>query len=188
VRRRPPTLAGRRVLVRMAAPAEAPAVAAYFARNRRHLAPFEPDRPPGFHSPAAWRRRLEASRSAFERDQELRLFVFERSAPREVIGTISFSGIARGPFQACNLGFSLDGGRVGRGLMAEALRLALAHAFAPGGLALHRVQASHLPRNLRSARLLARLGFRVEGRARRYLRIAGAWRDHVLTSKTAPGR
>ena len=42
--------------------------------------------------------------------------------------------------------------------------------------------ANHLPRNERSARLLARLGFEREGYARRYLQIAGVWEDHVLTA------
>ena len=51
-------------------------------------------------------------------------------------------------------------------------------------LRLHRVQANHLPENQRSARLLQRLGFRVEGLAREYLYINGAWRDHVLTALT----
>jgi ribosomal-protein-alanine N-acetyltransferase len=53
-------------------------------------------------------------------------------------------------------------------------------------LRLHRVQANHLPENQRSARLLQRLGFRVEGLAREYLYINGAWRDHVLTALTYP--
>ena len=51
---------------------------------------------------------------------------------------------------------------------------------------LHRIQANHLPDNVRSSRLLARLGFRREGLAREYLFIRGAWRDHVLTALTNP--
>jgi [ribosomal protein S5]-alanine N-acetyltransferase len=35
--------------------------------------------------------------------------------------------------------------------------------------------------------LLARLGFVVEGVAKEYLFIDGAWRDHVLTALRAPG-
>jgi ribosomal-protein-alanine N-acetyltransferase len=46
--------------------------------------------------------------------------------------------------------------------------------------------ANHVPRNERSARLLARLGFEREGYAKRYLQIAGTWEDHVLTAKTRP--
>jgi ribosomal-protein-alanine N-acetyltransferase len=102
----------------------------------------------------------------------------------DLVGTINLTQIARGPFQACYLGFGLDERAVGRGLMQEALEVTVAFAFQE--LALHRVMANHLPENLRSARVLRRLGFCVEGYARDYLYIAGAWRDHVLTSLTNP--
>lgn len=46
--------------------------------------------------------------------------------------------------------------------------------------------ANYVPTNERSGRLLRRLGFTVEGYARDYLFIDGAWRDHVLTSLTNP--
>lgn len=47
-------------------------------------------------------------------------------------------------------------------------------------LKLHRVMANYRPENLRSERLLARLGFEKEGLARSYLKINGSWADHVL--------
>jgi ribosomal-protein-alanine N-acetyltransferase len=43
-----------------------------------------------------------------------------------------------------------------------------------------------MPRNERSAALLRRLGFSVEGLARDFLLIAGRWEDHVLTSLINP--
>ena len=45
--------------------------------------------------------------------------------------------------------------------------------------------ANYMPHNSRSAALLFRLGFEKEGVARSYLKIAGKWQDHVLTSKIA---
>jgi len=44
------------------------------------------------------------------------------------------------------------------------------------------VMANYRPENERSHRLLQRLGFEQEGRARSYLNIDGRWRDHILTS------
>jgi len=46
--------------------------------------------------------------------------------------------------------------------------------------------ASHPPRNLHSAALLARPGFEREGYARSYLRIDGKWEDMVLSSLINP--
>ncbi|MFD2447620.1 GNAT family N-acetyltransferase [Vogesella fluminis] len=64
--------------------------------------------------------------------------------------------------------------------MREAVEAVIAFAF--GTLKLHRVQANYQPENERSAALLKRLGFQIEGHARDYLFLNGAWRDHVLTS------
>jgi ribosomal-protein-alanine N-acetyltransferase len=92
--------------------------------------------------------------------------------------------IARGPFQSCVLGYQIDQRHEGRGLMLEALTACLGYMFRE--FKLHRVQASHRPENVRSARLLARLGFQSIGVAREYLFIDGAWRDHMLTALTNP--
>uniref|UniRef100_UPI000EB3697A GNAT family N-acetyltransferase n=2 Tax=Pseudomonas TaxID=286 RepID=UPI000EB3697A len=96
----------------------------------------------------------------------------------EVLGRCSYTNIVRGVFQACHLGFSLAAAAQGRGLMARALRVANQYCFEQLGL--HRIMASHLPRNARSERLLESLGFEKEGYARAYLKIAGVWEDHVL--------
>jgi ribosomal-protein-alanine N-acetyltransferase len=68
--------------------------------------------------------------------------------------------------------------------MTEGLRALCGYAF--GTMGLHRLQANHLPENLKSAAVLRRLGFVVEGYARDFLLIDGRWRDHVLTSLVAP--
>jgi ribosomal-protein-alanine N-acetyltransferase len=55
---------------------------------------------------------------------------------------------------------------------------------------LHRLQADIRPENLRSQRLVERLGFRQEGLLRRYLDIDGDWRDHLsyaLLAEDVPG-
>ena len=49
---------------------------------------------------------------------------------------------------------------------------------------IHRIMANYLPENKASAKVLNKLGFIVEGRAKNYLRINGIWRDHILTSLT----
>jgi len=47
-------------------------------------------------------------------------------------------------------------------------------------LGLHRLEAACLPHNIASARVLEKVGFAREGRARRYLKINGIWQDHDL--------
>lgn len=98
----------------------------------------------------------------------------------EIVGDCNFTNIVRGPFQACHLGFSLAKRFEGQGLMREALTSAITYIFDEVGL--HRIMANFRPENIRSERLLKRLGFEREGMARSYLRINGVWADHVLTS------
>jgi len=174
-------LTGERVIVRPADARDVPSIVAFYRRNRRHFAPWEPVRAAGFFTAAHWRKQERADRADARAQRSLRMFLFERARPERVIGTVSFSNFVRGSFHACHLGYALDEQSQGRGLMTEALDLAIEHAF--GVMNLHRIMANYVPRNRRSARLLGRLGFRIEGRAKEYLLIAGRWQDHVLTSR-----
>ena len=100
-----------------------------------------------------------------------------------IIGQVSINNIVRGPFLSATLGYWIAKPHAGQGLMAEALSLAITHAFSD--LALHRVEANIIPRNSPSIALVKRLGFRYEGTATRYLRIAGQWEDHERWGLTA---
>ena len=66
----------------------------------------------------------------------------------------------------------------GRGHATAAARAMVAHAF--DELKLHRVEAACVPSNLASRRVLEKSGFVLEGQARAYLKINGAWADHLL--------
>ncbi|WP_437958670.1 GNAT family N-acetyltransferase [Sorangium sp. So ce119] len=157
----------------------------YFERNRDHLARWDPPRPEGFYTEAFWRERVLRDRDDLAADRALRLALQWRGAAEgEVIGVCNFNQFVRGAFQAATLGYSLDQRAVGSGVMSEAIQAALAYMF--DTLGFHRVMANYLPHNERSGRLLRRLGFVVEGYARDYLYIDGAWRDHVLTALTNP--
>lgn len=136
----------------------------YENANREHLAPWEPLRDPGYFS--------------VDNASARTLLQVASMDDGEVLGRCSYTNIVRGVFQACHLGFSLAAAAQGRGLMARALRVANRYCFEQLGL--HRIMASHLPRNARSERLLESLGFEREGYARAYLKIAGVWEDHVL--------
>jgi len=69
-----------------------------------------------------------------------------------------------------------------RGYMTEVLGVAIKYMFEIQNI--HRIMANYLVDNLASAVVLKKPGFVIEGKAARYLRIAGRWQDHVLTSVT----
>jgi ribosomal-protein-alanine N-acetyltransferase len=93
-----------------------------------------------------------------------------------IVGVYSLSHIAYGPLRSAYLGYYGFAPFAGRGYMHDGLRLLLRHAF--GSLGLHRVEANIQPGNEASIALVRGAGFRQEGYARRYLKIAGRWRDH----------
>lgn len=97
----------------------------------------------------------------------------------------NLSQIYRGPFLSCYCGWSVSADQVGRGLATEGVCGLLDAAFAPApaGLGLHRVQANVVPTNLASLRVAEKCGFRREGLAKDYLKIAGEWKDHVMFAK-----
>jgi ribosomal-protein-alanine N-acetyltransferase len=150
-----------------------------------HLDRWSPPMPGDKFDPAFWTERLPGFGLEFEAGTAARwVLLASGDDPPEIAGTCSYTQIARGPFRACVLGYQIARRHEGKGLMHEALSATLDYAFRE--LRLHRVMANYRPENLRSGRLLKRLGFVQEGYARDYLFIDGAWRDHILTSRTNP--
>ena len=104
-------------------------------------------------------------------------FLVVRNDDEALCGVFNFSEIVRNAFQSTYLGYFAFAPHHGGGYMTEGLVLALDIAFGP--LELHRVEVNVQPSNRRSLDLVARLGFAREGYSRRYVKIAGRWRDHV---------
>ena len=177
-------LATERLMLRQAAESDVRALVDFFERNRAHLTHWEPPRPLDFYTEDFWRRQVALHRRVGENGSALMLFMFEKGAANRIVGQISITGVMRGPAQMAFLGYALDAECEGKGYMHEALRASIDHAFR--ALNLHRLMANFQPNNVRSNNVLRKLGFVVEGYARDYLYVDGAWRDHVLTSLTNP--
>jgi ribosomal-protein-alanine N-acetyltransferase len=169
-----------RLILQRASRKDAADLLAYRLANRSHLQPWEPLRTDDFYTVAAQGRRLEVMEQQMASEKALYLLIRQPNSVT-LLGECNFTNIVRGPFQACHLGFSIAAAAQGQGFMYEALSHAVDLIF--DVYALHRVMANYRPENLRSGRLLKRLGFEVEGRARAYLKINGQWTDHVLTSR-----
>jgi len=170
------------LILRLPELTDVPEILRYFKENESHLSAFDPKKPDGFYTESFWQTKILKHHEAFHADQSVRLYLFNSKNNTEILGTLEFSQIVRGPFQACYLGYGIAKKYEGKGLMYEGIKAAIDYAF--GDLNLHRIMANHLPDNHRSAKLLQRLGFVRECVAQRYLRINGSWRDHVLNSLT----
>jgi len=155
----------------------------YYTRNAGHFSPWNPDTPPGHHGIESWRNRLREW-EILQDNQISFHFIGLNEKETDIVGSCNITNIVRGPFQACNMGYSVDQAFEGRGYMKTIVCHVIDFAF--DELKLNRIMANHMPINDRSANLLESLGFEKEGYAKRYLKIAGKWEDHVLTSLLNP--
>ncbi|HZW75152.1 MAG TPA: GNAT family N-acetyltransferase [Caldimonas sp.] len=99
-----------------------------------------------------------------------------RSEDDAPVGVFNLSEIVRGSFSSAYLGYYAFEPHAGQGYMSEAFELVLRVAFI--ALRLHRIEVNVQPKNRRSIALARRAGFALEGFSRRYLSVAGRWRDH----------
>jgi ribosomal-protein-alanine N-acetyltransferase len=155
------------------------------SRNVEWLSPWEATHPD------------EATRSPTFR-QMVRLFNQEARAGRmmpfvvelegQLVGQVSVSGITWGSLRSGQIGYWVDEGVAGRGIVPTAVAMVVDHCFFSVGL--HRVEVNIRPENRASLRVVNKLGFRPEGVRLRYLHIDGSWRDHLsyaLTREEAAG-
>jgi len=153
------------------------------AASRGFLQPWEPTWPADDLSRLAFRRRL----TAYARDRELGAayaFFVIRSEDEALTGGITLSNVRRGVAQMGSIGYWCGRPYTRQGYTLNAVRALSDFAFRTLGL--HRLEAACIPDNAASRSLLAKAGFVEEGFAQAYLKINGAWRDHVLFGMVTP--
>jgi [ribosomal protein S5]-alanine N-acetyltransferase len=177
-----------RLILRGTDAAFAASAAGYLQRNRAHLDPWSPPAQDDFFTETGQLERLRKALEAEQRGTDRAWWLFARHEPEHMVGTARLTQIVRGPFCSAMLGYGIDVACEGQGLMQEALRAVIGDAFGGmGGQApLHRIQANVRTDNVRSSRVLERLGFVEEGLAAQYLFIDGAWRDHRMFALRHP--
>lgn len=159
--------------------------AALRLESREFLTPWEPLWNEDDLTRTSFRLRVKRATREIASDEAYSLFIVDPNTDR-VMGGLTLGLVRRGVAQACTLGYWMGQRHAGKGHMTEAVRGALNFAFSQ--LALHRVEAACLPNNEPSRRLLERVGFQREGMARAYLRINGAWTDHLLYAALSSDR
>lgn len=148
--------------------------AAAYARNREHLAPWDPVRPEAYFTAEGQREDIE--RQLQDRETGKRHpFVLWHDG--EIVGQVAIDNVVRGVLQSATVGYWVDADHLGRGLATAMVEHAAQEAI---GLGLHRLEAGTLVHNTRSQAVLRKAGFEEYGVARRFLFIGGRWQDHAL--------
>lgn len=177
----PSRLETRRMILRRPAPEDFSAWSNLRRNSADFLRPFEPTWAPDELSRAAFRSRLRRQESEITSGRGLPWFLFKAEDNSTLLGGLTISNIRRGVAETGTIGYWMGETFAGQGYMHEALEAICEDAFTTHRL--HRLEAATVLENERSQRLLAKSGFRQEGVARRYLKIDGNWRDHLLFAR-----
>jgi len=172
-----PVIESGRVVLRTPQMSDYPAWAELRASSRDFLMPWEPLWAPDELSRASFRRRVRHYLRDLREDVGYALFIYDVDSDA-LVGGLTLCNVRRGVTQSCTLGYWVGAKYANQGYMTSAVRAVVPFVF--DSLELHRLEAACLPTNAASMRLLERTGFKREGLARRYLRINGAWQDHLL--------
>lgn len=176
-RRDLPALRGERVTLRTPTANDFREWAMLRLESRSFLEPWEPRWSADELDRAAWRHRLGRYREDHAQGTAIAFFIFNNKSGK-LLGGITLGNIRYGVSQSGHIGYWIGEKYAGQGFMLEAVRLLARYAF--DTLKLHRIEAACIPSNNRSIRVLEKAGFQREGLLRSYLRINGAWQDHLL--------
>jgi [ribosomal protein S5]-alanine N-acetyltransferase len=123
--------------------------------------------------------------SAFSREARVgRMLSFAIELNGVLVGQVTVSAITWGSMRSGHIGYWIDRGVAGRGVVPLAVAMVTDYCFLELGL--HRLEVNIRPENAASLRVVEKLGFRSEGLRRGFLHIDGAWRDHATFALTAP--
>src|ERR1700680_2305012 len=172
------TVLARGTLVYLRRPVQrdaSPFLTAVESSKRQHRLWVEPPSTPSRF--ASYVRRFSGPRSRDSRHATHVGVLVCRREDNAPVGVFNFSEIVRGAFQSAYLGYYGFAEHAGHGYMSEGLALVLRVGF--GTLRLHRIEVNVQPANTRSISLVRRGGGSPAGAPpRRYVKIAGRWRDH----------
>ncbi|WP_408608040.1 GNAT family N-acetyltransferase [Actinophytocola xanthii] len=166
---------------------DASAWSAVRRRDRLHLESWEPTVPGSWNDnngPLAWPGQWSTLRGLGRRGLSLPFVILVNG---QLAGQVTVGNVVRGSLCSAWIGYWVGTHVTAGGVATGAVALVVDHCFRAAGL--HRLEATVRPENQASLRVLGKLGFREEGFFRRYLDVAGGWRDHLcfaLTTEDIP--
>ena len=145
--------------------------------SKSFLVPWEPSWNASSCTRRAYLRYFKNSNYLANMDRAYSFLIF-KTDDKTLLGGINVGNVRRGVSQSASLGYWIGEKHSRNGYMKEALKLLIPSLFVD--LRLNRIEAATLEENIASKNLLKKIGFKKEGVLRKYLKINGAWRDHIL--------
>ena len=145
--------------------------------SKSFLVPWEPSWDASSCTRRAYLRYFKNSNYLANMDRAYSFLIF-KTDDKTLLGGINIGNVRRGVSQSASLGYWIGKKYSRNGYMKEALKLLIPSLFVD--LRLNRIEAATLEENIASKSLLKKIGFKKEGVLRKYLKINGTWRDHIL--------
>ena len=145
--------------------------------SKSFLVPWEPSWDASSCTRRAYLRYFKNSNYLANMDRAYSFLIF-KTDDKTLLGGINIGNVRRGVSQSASLGYWIGEKHSRNGYMKEALKLLIPSLFVD--LRLNRIEAVTLEENIASKNLLKKIGFKKEGVLRKYLKINGTWRDHIL--------
>ena len=145
--------------------------------SKRFLVPWEPSWDASSCTRRAYLRYFKNSNYLANMDRAYSFLIF-KTDDKTLLGGINIGNVRRGVSQSASLGYWIGEKYSRNGYMKEALKILIPSLFVD--LRLNRIEAATLEENVASKNLLKKIGFKKEGVLRKYLKINGTWRDHIL--------
>ena len=145
--------------------------------SKSFLVPWEPSWDASSCTRRAYLRYFKNSNYLANMDRAYSFLIFKTN-DKTLLGGINVGNVRRGVAQSASLGYWIGEKHSRNGYMKEALKLLIPSLFVD--LRLNRIEAATLEENVASKNLLKKIGFKKEGVLRKYLKINGTWRDHIL--------
>ncbi|PXV84915.1 ribosomal-protein-alanine N-acetyltransferase [Lachnotalea glycerini] len=165
-----------RLILQIITPNYAKKVLDFYVTNKDIFETYEPSRPENFYTEEYQKALLGYEYNSITKMQNVRFWVFKKEDPDKIIGTVSFSNIQPYIYSSCNIGYKFDKYYHHQGYAFEALNQLIDIIF--NECHLHRINAYIMPNNTSSKRLIERIGFTLEGIARKCIIIQDNWEDH----------
>lgn len=160
-------------------------VYSFYMHNLKDFAKYEPLDLKAASTLVYYDKILEIESDMFLRSEFARYYLFEKTNPLQIVGTVAFRNINYAPHAlSAQIGYKIDHRFRRRGYATEAIYTGCQAFFSEEHL--HRIEATVLPDNVASAKLLENIGFVREGLLRKNIRISGRWQDHYLYALLNP--
>ena len=155
------------------------------AKNFSSLACWEPDGALKNISYSDFKIRIKWAERGFKNKEVLSMVIF-RKPSLELVGSITLENVKYSPFYSGYIGYWLGSEYYRQGLMSAALGSII--DFTVRNWKITKISAATLPENKASINLLRKFNFTEEGVGKKYLKIKGIWRDHIIFSYISPER